>query len=97
MERNRVSTMLLPTRYVQAVRRTPALGTLPRAPNYELIVFTDRAWLRDLPHHLREAQATLGRHSTRASYVTIHRDNVFIFFFRTTSGRERLNAILDDI
>jgi hypothetical protein len=86
MERNRVSTMLQPTWYARALRRTPALGTPPRAPNYELFVVTDRARLRDLPHHLR-----------RLSYVTIRRDNVFVVFFRGTAGRERLEGILDDI
>jgi hypothetical protein len=97
MERNGVSTMLLPTGFVRAVRRTPALGTPPRAPTYQVVVFTDRAWLRDLPRQWRQAQATLGGHPTRLSDVTMHRDNVFIFFVGGVASRERLKGILDDM
>src|SRR5512133_1446666 len=60
-DRNRVATSLLPTRYVRAVRRTPALGTPPPSPGYEVIVFTNRRWLRDLPRHQREAQRAVER------------------------------------
>jgi hypothetical protein len=36
--RNRVATSLLPTRYVRALRRTPARGTPPPSPGYEVVV-----------------------------------------------------------
>src|SRR3954454_3238606 len=97
MERNRVSTMLLPTQYVRAMRRTPTLGTPPRAPNYEVVVFTDRRGLRALSRHWREAQATLGGRPTRLSDVTMRHDNVLIYYFRGHAPRERLEEILTDI
>jgi hypothetical protein len=54
MERNRVASILLPTRYVRALRRTSALGTPPPDAGYEVVVFTNRDRLRDLPRHWRE-------------------------------------------
>ena len=56
-ERNQVAASLLPTRYVRAVRHTPALGTPPPSPGYEVVVFTNRRWLRDLPRHQQELSA----------------------------------------
>jgi hypothetical protein len=80
-ERNRVATILLPARYVHALRRTPALGTPPPDPGYEVVVFTNRRWLRDLPRHWREARHALGgRRTVRLSQFTKRRDNVFIVY-----------------
>src|SRR5256885_1665239 len=66
-ERNHVATLLLPTRFVRASRRTPALGTPPPHPGYEIAVFTNRRWLRDLPRHQREAQRAIGGSRVRWS------------------------------
>jgi hypothetical protein len=95
MQRNRVSTTLLPSPFVRALRRTPALGTPPRAPNYQIVVFTNRRWLRDLSRHEREAQATLGGRPTRL--VSDRHDNVFVYYLGGPSPRERLKKILDDV
>src|SRR5512133_1491897 len=79
-DRNRLATSLLPTRYVRAVRRTPALGKPPPSPGYEVVVFTNRRWLRDLPRHQRETQRTLGTGRSRWSQFTTRHDNVFIVY-----------------
>lgn len=96
MDRTRVSTMLLPTPFVRAVRRTPAVGTPPRAPSYQVVVFTDRRWLRDLPRHERDARAALGG-GPRFSDLSKRHDNVFIVYFGGPAPRARLEQILDDI
>ena len=98
-ERNRVATILLPTRYVRAVRRTPALGTPPRDPGYEVVVFTNRRWLRDLPRHWREARRGLGgRRSLRLSQVSTRHDNVFIVYpAGAPTNLSRLLRILKDM
>jgi hypothetical protein len=95
MQRNRVSTMLLPSPSVRAVRRTPALGTPPRAPNYQVVVFTDRQWLRDLPRHEREAQATLG--GSPVHLVSDRHNNVFVYYLGGPAPKERLKKILEDL
>jgi hypothetical protein len=80
-ERNRVSTSLLPTWYVRAVPRTPALGTLPPSPGYEVVVFTSRRWLRDLPRHQQKAQRAVGgKRIPPLSNVSTRHDNVFIVY-----------------
>ena len=80
-ERDRVATILLPTRYLRALRRTPALGTPPPNPGYEVVVFTNRRWLRDLPRHWSEAGRGLGRRrNVRLSQVSTREDNVFIVY-----------------
>ena len=98
-ERNRVATSLLPTRYVRAVRRTPALGTPPPSPGYEVVVFTNRRWLRDLPRHLREAQRAVGgKRNLPLSSVSTRHDNVFILYpAGAPKNLARLRRILEDI
>jgi hypothetical protein len=98
-ERNRVTTSLLPTRYVRALRRTPALGTPPPSPGYEVVVFTNRPWLRDLPRHELEAQRALGGNRIlRLSNVSTRHDNVFIVYpAGTPKSLTRLLRILQDI
>lgn len=98
-ERNRVATILLPTRYVNALRRTPALGRPPASPGYEVAVFTARRWLRDLPSHEREAQRALGgRRLVRLSAFSTRHDNVFIVYpAGPPKNLPRLKRILDDI
>jgi hypothetical protein len=84
VERNRVSTALLPTRFVRAVRKTPALGKLPAGPGYEIVVFTDARRLRELPR--------------RFARFTTRRDNVFIVYpAGAPSVLPRLKRILDDV
>jgi hypothetical protein len=98
-ERNRVATSLLPTRYVRAVRRTPALGTPPPSPGYEVVVFTNRRWLRDLPRHQREAQRAVGgKRILPLSNVSTRHDNVFIVYpAGAPKNLARLRRILQDI
>jgi hypothetical protein len=97
-ERNRLATSLLPTRYVRAMRRTPALGAPHPSPGYEVVVFTNRRWLRDLPRHQREAQRTLGRGRSRWSQFTTRHDNVFIVYpAGAPKNLTRLRRILQDI
>ena len=98
-ERNRVATILLPTRYLRALRRTPALGTPPPEPGYEVIVFTNRRWLRDLPRHWREARRGLGgRRIVRLSQISTRHDNVFIGYpAGAPKNLSRLLRILKDI
>ena len=97
-ERNRVSTSLLPTRFVRALRETPALGTPPPSPGYEVVVFTNREWLRDLPRHLREARSVLGTSRSRWSKFTTRHDNVFLVYpAGAPRNLARLKRILDDI
>jgi hypothetical protein len=98
-ERNRVATILLPTRYLRALRRTPALGTPPPDPGYEVIVFTNRRWLRDLPRHWREAgRAFGGRRILRLSQVSTRHDNVFIVYpAGAPKNLSRLLRILKDM
>jgi hypothetical protein len=96
-ERNRVSTLLLPTRYVRALRRTPAFATPPLSPGYEVVVFTNRRWLRDLPRHLREARRTLGGHPFRVSNFSTRHDNVFLLYLRAPKNLPRLEQILADV
>ena len=97
-ERNRVSTSLLPTRFVRALRETPALGTPPPSPGYEVVVFTNREWLRDLPRHLREARGVLGTSRSRWSKFTTRHDNVFLVYpAGAPRNLARLKRILDDI
>ena len=98
-ERNRVATILLPTRYVRALRRTPTLGTPPPNPGYWVIVFTSRRWLRDLPRHWREAGRGLGgRRILRLSHVSTRHDNVFIVYPRgAPKNLSRLLRILKDV
>jgi len=98
-ERNRVATILLPTGYVRALQRSPALGTPPPSPGYEVVVFTNRRWLRDLASHQREAGRSLGRRRpVPLSQFSTRDDNVFIAY---PSGPPknllRLKRILDDI
>jgi hypothetical protein len=98
-ERNRVATILLPTRYVRALRRTPALGTPPPSPGYQVVVFTNRRWLRDLPRHEREARRTLGGTRTvpLSQFWTRH-ENVFIVYpAGPPRNLRRLVRILEDI
>jgi hypothetical protein len=84
VERNRISTALLPTRFVRAVRKTPALGKLPAGPGYEIVVFTDARRLRELPR--------------RFARFTTRRDNVFIVYpAGASSVLPRLKRILDDV
>jgi hypothetical protein len=99
MERNHVATSLLPTRYILALRRTPALGTPPPSPDYEVIVFTNRRWLRDLPRHLREARRALGgKRTVRLPHISTRRDNVLIVYpAGAPKNLTRLRRILDDI
>jgi hypothetical protein len=99
MERNRVATILVPTRYLRALRRTPALGTPPQYPGYEVAVFTNRRWLRDLPRHWREAGRGLGRRRIlRLSRVSTRHDNVFIAYpAGPPKNLARLKRILNDI
>jgi hypothetical protein len=98
-DRNRVATSLLPTRYVRPVRRTPALGTPPASPGYEVIVFTNRRWLRDLPRSQREAQRAVGgKRSLPLSNVSTRHDNVFIVYpAGAPENLARLRRILQDI
>jgi hypothetical protein len=98
-ERNRVATSLLPTRYVRAVRRTPALGTPPPSPGYQVVVFTNRRWLRDLPRHQREAQrAVEGKRILPSSNVSTRHDNVLIVYpAGAPKNLARLRRILQDI
>jgi|SRR3954447_4159350 hypothetical protein len=98
-ERNRVATILLPTRYLRALRRTPALGAPPRDPGYEVIVFTNRRWLRDLPRHWRQARrGSGGRRIVRLSQVSTRHDNVFIGYpAGPPKNLSRLLRILKDI
>ena len=97
-ERNRVATSLLPTRYVRALRRTPALGTPPPSPGYEVVVFTNRRWLRDLPRHQREARHVIGTSRSRWSQFTTRHDNVFIVYpGGVPKNLSRLKRILDDM
>jgi len=98
-ERNRVATLLRPTPYVRAVRRTPALGTPPPDPGYEVVVFTNRRWFRDLPRHWREAARGLGRtRRVRLSQVSTRHDNVFIVYpGGAPKNLSRLLRILKDI
>jgi hypothetical protein len=98
-ERNRVATILLPTRYLRALRRTPALGTPPPDPGYEVIVVTNRRWLRDLPRHWREARRGLrGRRILRLSQVSTRHDTVFIGYpAGAPKNQSRLLRILKDI
>lgn len=98
VERNRVSTSLLPTTFVRALRKTPALQTPPPNPGYEVVVFTNRRWLRELPRHVREAQHALGTSRGRWSEFTTRHDNVFIAYpAGAPRNLGRLKRILDDI
>ena len=97
-ERNRVSTSLLPTRYVRALRETPALGTPPPSPGYTVVVVTNREWLRDLPRHQREARRAIGAGRSDWSQFTARHDNVFILYpAGAPENLARLKRILDDI
>jgi hypothetical protein len=97
-ERNRVATFLLPTRYVRALQRTPALGTPPPNPGYEVVVFTDRRWLRDLPRHQREDRRVLGgKRIVRLSQLSTRRDNVFIVYPGAPKSLRRLVRILEEM
>jgi hypothetical protein len=97
VERNRVSTSLLPTRFVRALRETPALGTPPPSPGYEVVVVTNRGSLRDLPRHRREARQVLGTSPSRWSQFTTRHDNVFIVYpARAPRNLAGLEHILDD-
>jgi hypothetical protein len=98
-ERNRVATSLLPTRYVRALRRTPALGTPPQSPGYEVVVVTNRRWLRDLARHQRKARRALGgKRILRLSDVSTGHDNVFIVYpAGAPKNLTRLRRILRDI
>ena len=98
LTRTKVSTSLIPTRYARALRRTPALGTPPPAPGYEVVVITNRRWLRDLPRHEREARRTLGPGGSPLSQITTRRDNVFIAYpAGAPKNLARLERILDDL
>ena len=94
-----MATSLLPTRYVRALRRTPALGTPPPSPGYEVVVVTNRRWLRSLPRHQREAQRTLGgKRFVPLSNVSTRHDNVFIVYpAGAPKNLARLRRILQDI
>jgi len=98
-ERDPVATSLLPTRYVRAVRRTPTLGTPPRSPGYEVVVFTSRRWLRDLTRHLREARRAVGgKRILPWSRVSTRHDNVFIVYpAGAPKNLARLRRILQDV
>jgi hypothetical protein len=98
-ERNPVSTSLLPTRYVRAVRRTSALETPPPSPGYEVVVFTNRRWVRDLPRHQREGQRAVGGTGILPlSDVSTRHDNVFIVYpAGAPKNLARLRRILEDI
>jgi hypothetical protein len=93
MERNRVATTLLPRRYVRALRRTP-----PSDPGYEVVVFTNQRWLRDLARHWREAGRAFGRRTLRLSEVSTRHDNVFIVYpAGAPKNLSRLLRILKDM
>jgi hypothetical protein len=84
VERNHISTALLPTPFVRAVRKTPALGRLSRGDVCETLVVTDRHRLGRLPRRL-------------STFTTRH-DNVFIVCPRGASKLlARLKRILDDV
>lgn len=87
VERNRVSTSLLPSSFVRTVRKTPALGRLPSGRVYEVVVITNRHWLRDLSRHRRVAQRTT-RHD---NIVIIHPSGA------PKALPPRLSLILNDI
>lgn len=98
VERNRVSTSLLPAKFVRALRKTPALGTPPPSPGYEIVVFTNRGWLRALRRHQREAGSALGTGRSDWSRFTTRHDNVFIVYpAGVPKNLARLKRILDDI
>ena len=98
VDRNRISTALLPTRFVRALGRTPALGRPPRSPGYEVVVFTNRDWLRDLSRHRREAQRALGTRGADWSQFTTRHDNVFIAYpAGPPKNLARLKRILADL
>jgi hypothetical protein len=98
VEHNRVSTSLLPTTFVRAMRKTPALVPPPPSPGYEVVVFTNRRWLRELPRHVREARRALGTSRSRWSEFTTRHDNVFIAYpAGAPPNLARLKRILDDI
>jgi hypothetical protein len=97
-DRNRISTSLLPTKFVRALRETPTLGRPPPSPGYEVAVFTNRRWLRDLPRHEREARRALGLGGSSLSKFATRRDNVFIVYpAGAPTNLARLERILDDI
>jgi hypothetical protein len=98
-ERNRVAAFLLPTPPVRALRRTPALGTPPPDPGQEVVVITNRRWLRGLRRHRREAGRALGgRRRLRLSQVSTRHDNVFIIYpAGAPKNLSRLLRILKDI
>src|SRR5207247_6836807 len=60
IERNRVSTVLIPAAVARVLRATPALARPRAKAKYFVIVFTDRRWLNDLSRHKREAERTIG-------------------------------------
>jgi len=99
VDRNHVSTALLPAKVVRAWRRTPALGRPARPKNrYIVVVYTDRRWLHDLSRHQREAERVVGGGRVRWSQFSSHRDNVFIVYpAGAPKNLARLNRILDDI
>ena len=99
VDRNRISTSLLPRVFVRALRETPTLGRPPPSPGYEVVVFTNRRWLRDLPRHERETRRALELgSSSRLSKFTTRRDNVFIVYpAGAPRCLPRLKHILDDI
>jgi hypothetical protein len=98
IERNRVSTVLIPAAVARVLRATPALAR-PRAKvKYFVIVFTDRRWLNDLSGHQREAERTIGAGRVDWSQTSARRDNVLIAYPRgAPKNIERLRRILDDI
>ena len=98
IERNRVSTWLIPAAVVGAWRTTPALARSRAKAKYFVIVITDRRWLHDLSRHKREAERTIGAGRVDWSQTSARRDNVLIAYPRgAPKNIGRLRRILDDI
>ena len=100
LSRTRVSTSLLPTRYVRALHHTPALGTPPPGPGYEVVVITNRRFFRNLPHHERDAVRALGGRGTlfRLTRVSTRHDNVFVIYpAGLPKNLPRLRRIVEDV
>lgn len=99
LSRTRVSTALLPARYVRALHRTRPLGTPPPAPRYEVVVITSRRFLRNLPRHERDAvRALRGRGIFHLTGVSTRHDNVVIIYpAGTPKNLTRLRRIVEDV
>jgi hypothetical protein len=98
-ERNRVATSLLPTRYVRAVRCTPALGTPPPSPatrSSSSRTAAGSAIFRVISGKLQRAVG--GKRILPLSSVSTRHDNVFILYpAGAPRNLVRLRRILQDI